>query len=42
MGQKLDLNELVVTDESGTYKFKGPNDLKNIFDGGKSWEGAKL
>jgi|LSQX01.1.fsa_nt_gb hypothetical protein len=42
MSQKLELNELHVTDETGTYKFMGSDDFKNVADGGKRWEDAKI
>ena len=41
MAQKLTLDELTIIDESGTYKFIGLNEFKNVSDGGKRWEDAK-
>ena len=42
MAQKLTLDELTIIDESGTYKFIGLDEFKNISDGGKRWEDAKV
>ncbi len=42
MAQKLSLDELIVIDESGTYKFIGLSEFKNVSDGGKRWEDAKV
>lgn len=42
MAQSLELDELVVKDCSGTYKFKGPVDFLNKPQGGKTWKMARL
>lgn len=42
MAQSLELDELVVKDCSGTYKFKGPVDFLNKSQGGKTWKMARL
>jgi len=42
MAQQLELDELIIKDSAGTYKFSGPTDFLNKSQGGKTWKMAQL